>query len=590
MGNSIKSWWTASNNEPRGEFNHLTTFSSELQKFESERKIERSKTEMKDIMRGMSKYSINIPDQNIHDFYGFGNPIGQGKYGKVYLGYKKANPTIEVAIKVIKIRKIKSNFESVMKEIQMLQSVTHPDIVKILEIYGDSKKLYLVMEHVKGEELFDYIIKREKLYEEEARAIIWQLVEIVKYLNSIKICHRDLKPENIIVDPETLKIKLLDFGLSSEFDDLKELLSPVGTPYYVAPEVLNRKYNKEWDMWSVGIITYILLSGAPPFRGESLWDIYNEIFRFNLVFTDPEWKDITKEGIDFIKGLIEPNIAKRMVPDQALKHPWLNDNKTNISDSMKSKNPAHISKIKFEDYKKKTFLILKNIMDRKNCLKELGKCIDENYENTSFHSTDTRCSSPNWDWCKTLNKVNHLLELYADANIPFNEFLAQVFNDSKNITEEDISLAILELSENIGDKENLGSLINTSSANSNEYISFELRHLLTDEKEKSSSKKGDNTILEQDSSIRKLVMPFGQIENLSSASKVSTSNRRPFDVNNTTKYSINSGFKSYKRQATLNQIDFKFQISGNLEKNGRDLGDSRVWISNLTHYDSQTRF
>lgn len=274
MGNSVRSCWAAPNNEPSGVYPTLTTFSSELQKLSGDKLGEKEECEFKNLHNPTrrSKNSINtkstrklseewvqrfnLTTEDVTKHYALGGPIGFGKYGTVYKGHSLKDPEFTVAVKVIKIRKIKSNFESVMKEIQMLKQIAHPDIVKILEIYRDTKKLYLVMEYVRGEELFDYIVAREKLAESEARIIINQLVNIVKYLNSINICHRDLKPENIMIDPRTLKIKLLDFGLSSHFNEFKSLVSPVGTPYYVPPEVLRGNYNKECDMWSIGVITF----------------------------------------------------------------------------------------------------------------------------------------------------------------------------------------------------------------------------------------------------------------------------------------------------------------------------------------------
>jgi serine/threonine protein kinase len=211
-----------------------------------------------------------------------------------------------------------------MNEIEMLKSASHPDIVKIINIYNDPKKLYIVMEYVKGEELYDYIVSHDKLPEQEAKIIIHQLLRIVRYLNSINICHRDLKPENIMIDVKTLKIKLLDFGLSSYFSN-KSLLSPVGTPYYVSPEVLVGKYNKECDMWSIGVITYILLTGGPPFQGESLPDIYREIMRFNLIFDDEEWRHVSNQAKEFVERLIVIDTKARMTPDQALEHSWFSN-------------------------------------------------------------------------------------------------------------------------------------------------------------------------------------------------------------------------------------------------------------------------
>lgn len=357
----------------------MTTFSSELQKLDNKAESEFSGSEFIQMHKTQSciQNSINfkstrrlseecadrfkLSDESINQHYEFGDIIGNGKYGQVYLGHSLDEPDFLVAIKVIKIRKIKSNFESVMKEIEMLKSASHPDIVKIINIYNDPKKLYIVMEYVKGEELYDYIVSKDKLLEEEAKIIISQLIRIVKYLNSINICHRDLKPENIMIDAKTLRIKLLDFGLSSYFDN-KTLVSPVGTPYYVSPEVLKGKYNKECDMWSVGVITYILLTGTPPFQGDSLPDIYREIMKFNIEFDEDEWSHFSKDAREFVECLIEPDIKIRMTPDQALEHSWLSNFEYTKINPSRLMNPQKDYQFDIDEYKIRLVQILKEFV------------------------------------------------------------------------------------------------------------------------------------------------------------------------------------------------------------------------------------
>lgn len=339
MGN-MKACCGNSPTEGRRGMNSATTFSTEIQRFSNALSNEPSESEFVVIkdpsirqqnsinLRSTRKLSqecgnrLNLTNDDIHQHYSFGDAIGHGKYGTVYKGSSVREPTFEVAIKVIKIRKIKSKFESVMKEIEMLKGANHPDIVQIIGMYQNPKKLYIVMEYVGGEELFDFIVNNEKIIEINARTIIEQLLHVISYLNSVSMCHRDLKPENIMINPETLKIKLLDFGLSTRFNESQDLTSPVGTPYYVAPEILRGKYNRECDMWSVGIICFILLTGVPPFQGDDLADIYKEILQFNLVFEE-EWDTISQEAKDFVSKLIEPSVDIRLNPEQALAHEWI---------------------------------------------------------------------------------------------------------------------------------------------------------------------------------------------------------------------------------------------------------------------------
>jgi calcium-dependent protein kinase len=220
---------------------------------------------------------LHLSEEPITDFYIMGKIIGSGKYGVVRKGTSIKNSNFNVAVKVIDMSKLSSQFHSLIQEILTLKKVDHPNIVSIYEMYKDDEKLYLVMEYVEGQELFDFISQRFKLLESEASEIIEQLVKAIRYLNTLGVCHRDLKPENIIINQNTLQIKLIDFGLSAYFDEVSQLRSKVGTPYYVAPEVLEGDYNKECDMWSIGIITYILLVGYPPFNSSNMKVIYEKI-------------------------------------------------------------------------------------------------------------------------------------------------------------------------------------------------------------------------------------------------------------------------------------------------------------------------
>lgn len=190
-------------------------------------------------------------------------------------------------------------------------------------MYKDDEKLYLVMEYVEGMELFDFVTERFKLMESEACEIIEQLVKAIRYLNTLGVCHRDLKPENIIINKNTLQIKLIDFGLSAYFDETSMLRSKVGTPYYVAPEVLDGYYSKECDMWSIGVIAYILLVGYPPFNSKNMKVIYEKIKKAKPEYYQSEWENLSKEALDFTNKLLQKDIKKRLTPGRALKHPWL---------------------------------------------------------------------------------------------------------------------------------------------------------------------------------------------------------------------------------------------------------------------------
>ena len=183
------------------------------------------------------------------------------------------------------------------------------------------------MEYVEGSELFQYIVERVKVNEINSSKIIKQLLKTIKYINSLNIWHRDIKPENILINPKSLQIKLIDFGLSTYYTDFCQLTTKVGTPYYVSPEVLKGNYNKQWDMWSVGVISYILLTGCPPFQGDNLAEVYNEIMNEKLKLYKTDWEDLSIDSLEFVKAVLRKNPDVRLTPDKALLHPFITQQK-----------------------------------------------------------------------------------------------------------------------------------------------------------------------------------------------------------------------------------------------------------------------
>mmetsp|Transcript_24774 Transcript_24774/g.21999 ORF Transcript_24774/g.21999 Transcript_24774/m.21999 type:complete len:169 (+) Transcript_24774:252-758(+) len=156
-------------------------------------------------------------------------------------------------------------------EINILRELDHPNIVKMYEYFEDEKRYYIITEICKGGELFDEIIARGKFTEKDAAVLVKQILSCINYCHKNKIVHRDLKPENVLLEQnkDFDQIKIIDFGTSLVHSENKLLDEKLGTPYYIAPEVLNKKYNEKCDLWSIGVITYILLSGMPPFNGNT---------------------------------------------------------------------------------------------------------------------------------------------------------------------------------------------------------------------------------------------------------------------------------------------------------------------------------
>jgi len=233
----------------------------------------------------------------------------------------------EVAIKIIdkKTATTAQDTKRLETEVTILKKVSHPNIICLKELYEDSNELCLVMELVTGGELFDKIVEKGQYTENEASIIVKKMLSAVEYLHGQGIAHRDLKPENLLLKSTSdTEVMISDFGLSKIVSQQSIMDTACGTPYYVAPEVLlSTGYDKEVDLWSVGVITYLLLCGFPPFYGESLPEVFEQIMKADYDFPDPYWTDISSEAKDLIKKLLVVDAKKRLSATDALKHPWV---------------------------------------------------------------------------------------------------------------------------------------------------------------------------------------------------------------------------------------------------------------------------
>lgn len=213
-------------------------------------------------------------------------------------------------------------------EIDIMRQLDHPNIVRLFEVFQDEKRFYLVTELCNGGELFDEITKRSHFSEQDAATIIKQVLSAVGYCHSKSICHRDLKPENILLDSSSKQnagnmIKVIDFGASQRFDPAKKMNQIYGTAYYIAPEILKSDYNEKCDIWSIGVILFILLSGRPPFGGENDKEILDSVRQGVFSFSGQEWKNISSDAKDFIKQMLMYDPNTRISAENALNHPWI---------------------------------------------------------------------------------------------------------------------------------------------------------------------------------------------------------------------------------------------------------------------------
>ncbi|EFQ99907.1 CAMK/CAMK1 protein kinase [Nannizzia gypsea CBS 118893] len=256
--------------------------------------------------------------------YRFGKTLGAGTYGIVR---EADGPNGKVAIKIILKKNVKGNEQMVYDELDMLQRLHHPNIVRFHDWFESKDKYYIVTQLATGGELFDRICDYGRFTEKDASQTIRQVLDAVNYLHERNVVHRDLKPENLLyltTDQES-PLVLADFGIAKMLDsDTEVLTSMAGSFGYAAPEVmLKQGHGKAVDMWSMGVITYTLLCGYSPFRSESLNDLIEECRSGRIIFHERYWKDVSKDAKEFILTLLQPDPTLRATSEQALEHRWL---------------------------------------------------------------------------------------------------------------------------------------------------------------------------------------------------------------------------------------------------------------------------
>lgn len=219
------------------------------------------------------------------------------------------------------------SIEDVRREVKILKALSgHSNLVKFYDACEDALNVYIIMELCEGGELLDRILSRGGRYTEvDAKVIIGQILSVVAFCHLQGVVHRDLKPENFLFSTreEHSPMKIIDFGLSDFIRPDERLNDIVGSAYYVAPEVLHRSYSTEADMWSIGVIIYILLCGSRPFWARTESGIFRSVLRADPNFDDSPWASISPEAKDFVKRLLNKDYRKRMTAAQALSHPWL---------------------------------------------------------------------------------------------------------------------------------------------------------------------------------------------------------------------------------------------------------------------------
>lgn len=256
--------------------------------------------------------------------------LGSGQFGTVFGGQHKKTRQA-VAIKVIDKLRFPTKQEARLKnEVSILQTLQHPGVVNLEQMFETPERIFVVMEKLQGD-MLDMIlsIPRGRLVERVAKYLISQILVALRHLHLKNIVHCDLKPENVLLASESSfpQVKLCDFGFARIIGEKSFRRSVVGTPAYLAPEVLTSKgYNRSLDMWSVGVVIYVSLSGTFPFNEDE--EISDQIQNAAFMYPPSPWREISQEAIDLISNLLQVNTRKRFTVDKSLAHLWLQDYQT----------------------------------------------------------------------------------------------------------------------------------------------------------------------------------------------------------------------------------------------------------------------
>ncbi|CAI2366746.1 unnamed protein product [Moneuplotes crassus] len=344
------------------------------------------------------------------------------------------------AVKVIKKAKIK-NFKRFHNEIYALKTLDHPHIIKLYEIYKDEENIYLVQELCTGGELFDYIVEQEFLTEEISAKIFQQIMQSIMYCHKNRIAHRDLKPENFMLKSKDgeLCVKLIDFGLSCSFmsfgstgsEKLKRMTTKAGTLFFMAPEVINHSYSSKCDVWSAGVILYIMLCGYPPFASEDDTETIDLIQQGEIEFDDDAWGEISDEAKDLLSQMLSSE-KTRLSSKKCLSHPWI---KKYANAKTKGKIlDTQIARLReFQHNSKFKKVILSYLSTRVNDddikqEKELFASIDQNNDG---YITVKELQEVTKDTLSEAEIKNILLSVDLDKNgaINYSEFIAATMNE-----------------------------------------------------------------------------------------------------------------------------------------------------------------
>ncbi|CAD7954364.1 unnamed protein product [Amoebophrya sp. A120] len=358
--------------------------------------------------------------------------MGTGTYGSVVKAVEKKTKTVR-ACKAMARKNIK-NEKRFREEIDLMKRLDHPNIIRLFETFEDHKNIYLILELCTGGELFDAIVSAGFLMEKDGAVLIKQMLAAIYYLHENKIMHRDLKPENFLFynKEKGAPLKVIDFGLGAKFEKGDRMTTKAGTPYYVAPQVLKGDYNEKCDIWSIGVIMFILLSGYPPFYGEKDSEILQKVRKGKFSFpTEAE------DGVEFsggAKDLITKMLTyaedDRMSAQAALEHKWFTDVGTTAQTEGKVSNKAMVNLKSWhgtQRIKKIALTAIATSLTEAEIgnLKETFQTLDKNGDGTlTLEEVKNGCKKQNVPLPANFEEIFASIDSDGSGKIDYTEFIA----------------------------------------------------------------------------------------------------------------------------------------------------------------------
>lgn len=395
---------------------------------------------------GLNNYNIvHANNKRFLDEYKVDHSLGSGSYGEVRKVIHKLTGQ-ERAVKLfIKAENDEKTYFKVKKEIEVLKSLHHPSIIKIYEFFEDDKRIYIILEKCDGGELFDMITQNKFLGENVAAIVSKQIFSAAAYMHSQNIVHRDLKPENILLEEthDYLNLKIIDFGTACRYSIGSPLNEIVGSPFYLSPEVVNNSYGLECDVWSCGVILYILLSGYPPFDGKNNLEIFNKIKKMQFDFNKPVWAGVSELARDLIRKLLQP-AKSRISALEALNHPWIRSQgsslapKLDLIDSLKQNLQEFNSRNKLHGAI--TAFISSQVISNRDTkhIREAFKALDTNSDGKISKEELAQGLTENPE---LVLQIMHKVDTDQNGFIDLDEFIQAAISEKVLLTKENLKKA-----------------------------------------------------------------------------------------------------------------------------------------------------